>query len=167
MWHHVGMAKYDNPINGDLIDLSRSGSVFHVAAYFSVASLATAYFQIKTDSRDAVVLHYNLVTDLQPVRFKAIEAPTVTDGTVAVPAFNVNRQSALTSTVLLYSNPTSISGGTTLVDWVVPSGENKQGGSVASTDIWTLKQDTSYVMSVNNTGNNTTNATFSLTWLEI
>lgn len=161
------MTKYDNPINGDLIDLSRSGSVFNVSAYFSVASPGTAYFQIKTDSRDVVILHYDLITDQQPVRFKAIEAPTVTDGTVAVPARNVNRNSLITATVLLYSNPTSISGGTTLVDWVVPSGANKTGGSITSADVWTLKGSTSYIVSVENTGNNTTNATFTMTWLEI
>lgn len=154
-------------ISGDLLDLCRSGNVYHAASYFSVAQSATTYFQMKTGASSALVVKYSLVAATQSCRFKALEAPTVTDGTTPVSALNVNRTSAATATMTLFSDPTSISSGTALIDSIIASGGNKTGGGVGESVFWTMKPDTSYVVSVENLGNSTTACTFELAWLEI
>lgn len=154
-------------ITGDDLDIARSGDAFHVSSYFTILNSGTNYFQIKTDSRTIVILGYEMVTNTQPVRFTTLEEPTVTNGTTALAARNLNRQATTAATVLLYSDPTSISGGTTLVDHIVPSGGNKSGGAITNADVWTLKKETSYVIKLENKGNNDTICAFNMTWLEI
>ncbi len=154
-------------IEGDFIDISRSGNAFHASAYFTVLNAGTNYFQIKTSAtEDVVVLDWAFVTNTQPMRFTALEAPTVTNGTTPVASLNLNRLSTHTSSVTLYSDPTSVSAGTTLVDLVTPAGANKIGGSLLATNVWTLKKDTSYVVKIENLGNNNSECTFNMTWME-
>lgn len=160
----MGMKNY---ISGDSIDIARSGFAFHASAYFTVLQSATNYFQIKTSSvEDVTVLGYTFITNTQPMRFTALENPTVTDGTVAVPGINLNRRSTHVASTLLYSNPTSISGGTTLVDFLTPAGGNKAGGVIDGAEIWTLKKSSSYIVKIQNIGNNDSVCTFNMTWLE-
>lgn len=154
-------------VTGDITDLCRSGFAYHAASYFTVNQGATALFQMKTGASSPIVLYYSLVAATQSCRFKAIEAPTVTDGTTLVASRNMNRNSANTSTMVLYSDPTSVSGGTTLIDSVIPSGGNKTGGGATGELAWTMKPDTSYIVSVENLGNNSTICTFEMAWLEV
>ena len=165
LWQNRRMAK--NDINGDGLDLSRNERSFHVSQYFTVAQSATAYFQIITGVREALIFHWSLVAATQSCRFIALEAPTVTDGTTGITPQRINRDTAQTTTLTLYSDPTSISGGTSLVDAVIPSGGNKTGGGVGSNVYWTLKPETDYVVSVANLGNATTACTFEMAWIEL
>jgi len=156
-----------NDIQGDPLDLSRNERSFHISQYFTVAQSATAYFQIVTGAREALLFDWNLVAATQSCRFKALEAPTVTDGTTAITPQRINRDTSTATTLTLYSDPTSISGGTTLVDAVIPSGGNKTGGGVSNHVFWTLKPSTDYVVSVENLGNSDTICTFEMSWIEL
>ncbi len=156
-----------NDIAGDAYDLSRNERSFHVSQYFTVAQSATAYFQIITGAREAFLFHWSLVAATQSCRFTALESPTVTDGTTAITPQQVNRSASTATTLTLYSDPTSISGGTSLVDVAIPSGGNKTGGGADDNVFWTLKPDTDYVASVENLGNSTTACTFEMAWIEL
>lgn len=121
----------------------------------SLAAAGVANLQIKTGSETAVILSWAISTTAQPITAVAIESPTITNGTVAVPTHNLNRQSTATPVTLFYSNPTNISGGTHI--WTeVLSAEKGSGGGIGSNNTWVLKKNTSYVWQITNTGNNTT-----------
>lgn len=165
LWQNRRMAK--NDIQGDPIDLSRNERSFHISQYFTVASSTTVYFQIITGAREALLFQWGLVAATQSCRFTALEAPTVTDGTTAITPQRINRDTSGTTTLTLYSNPTSISGGTTLVDAVIPSGGNKTGGGASESVYWTMKPSTDYVASVQNLGNSDTICTFEMSWIEL
>lgn len=156
-----------NDIQGDAFDLSRNERAFHVSVYFTVASGATSHFQIITGAREAFLFQWNLTSDTEPCRFTAVEAPTVTDGTTAITPQRINRDTSTATTMTIYSDPTSISGGTTLVDVIIPSGGNKTGGGVSNNVYWTLKPNTDYVASVENVDSQPTICTFDMSWLEL
>jgi len=159
------MAKQD--IYGDAFDLSRNERAFHISQYFTVLQSATNYFQITTGAREIFLINWSLVAATQSCRFKAIEAPTLTDGTTAITPVHIHRNETAATSMTLYSNPTSISGGTTLVDAIIPSGGNKTGGAAGSTVFWTLKPNTDYIASIQNLGNSDTICTFEMAWLEL
>ena len=161
----MAMAKQD--IYGDAYDLSRNERAFLISEYFTVAQSTTSYFQITTGSREVFLINWSLVAATQSCRFKALEAPTLTDGTTAITPVHIHRNETASPSVTLYSNPTSISGGTVLVDAVIPSGGNKTGGAAGETVFWTLKTDTDYIASVENLGNSETICTFVMAWLEL
>jgi hypothetical protein len=155
-------------IEGDGIDLARAGHVFHASQYLSVASGASAYVEMRTGTAEVVLLGWTVITGTEAFRVRGIEAPTIgTPGTTALASHNVNRiLSATTATMLLFTDPASISAGTTLYDTITPSGANKVGGVAAEAHPWTLKKDTSYVFRVENLGNSTSIAAVELSWLE-
>lgn len=84
--------------------------------YAAVAAGASVYLELKTPNTATIV---NL-KEISAFSTKAtgavslIEAPTVTTGATAVTPVNLNRQSANTAASVVKSNPTGISGGTTL-----------------------------------------------------
>jgi hypothetical protein len=158
---------WNGHIFGDRIDISRTERMFHVSSYFTVSDSVDTLFQFNTNASQPVVIHYRLNTATQACRFTVVEAPTVTDGNVAVPALALNRNSEYTPVMQLFSNPTAISGGTTLIDELIPSGGNKTGGSVDGGVVWTMKPNTKYVATIENLGNNPTIATFEMAWLEL
>lgn len=155
-------------IEGDELDLARAGRVFHASQYLSVASGASAYVEMRTGTAEVVLLGWTVVASTEAFRLRGIEDPTIgTPGTTAVAAYNVNRiLSATTPTMLLFSDPQTISGGTTLMDTITPSGVNKTGGVAGENDVWTLKKDTTYVFRIENLGNSTSAAAVELEWLE-
>lgn len=156
-----------NYIFGDAIDLSRAENTFHTANHLSISSRATVYFQFNTGNKDCLVIEYGLTAATQSLRFKALESPTVTNGTTAITPVHVNRNYSAAATMTLFSDPTSISGGTVLVDDVIPSGGNKTGGGLVSAVYWTMKKNTKYVASLENLGNSTTVASFQMAWNEL
>ena len=156
-----------NDIDGDSFDLSRNEKAFHTAQYFTVPQATTVAFQFITGDREVLLLHWELVALTQTCRFTSREAPTVTDGTVAITPVNINRSFSTTPTMTLYSNPTGISGGTVLTDAAIPSGGNKTGGGASNTVFWTMKPNTKYTVQVQNLGNSDTACTFELAWVEL
>ena len=153
-------------VTGDLVDLCRQEYAFTFSAYGTIAQSATVPFQFVTGGYDCIVLSYNLVAATQSVRMTVREAPTVTDGTSAVTPLHLNRNYTSGSSVTGYSNPTSISSGTTILDALIPSGGNKTGGAIGNAVIWTMKKNTDYTVQLENLGNNDTLYEFEWVWLE-
>lgn len=155
-------------ISGDELDIARSGRVFHASRYVSVTSGSSAYVEMRTGTAEVVLLGWAIVAATEAFRVRGIEAPTIgTPGTTAVTAYNVNRiLSTTASTMLLFSDPQTISGGTTILDTITPSGVNKVGGVAGESHVWTLKKNTTYIMQIENLGNSTSSVAVELGWLE-
>jgi hypothetical protein len=153
-------------VTGDLIDLCRQEFAFTFNVAGTIAQSATTPFQFITGSYDCIVISYGLTSGTQPIQMTVREAPTVTDGTSAVTPLHLNRNYSSGSSITGYSNPTSISGGTTILTSLIPSGGNKSGGVVGNAVIWTMKKNSDYTVQLANLGNNDTLYQFSWVWLE-
>lgn len=83
-----------------------------------------------------------------------IEAPTLTTGVTALTPMNLKRKSANTAKVGYKSNPTSISGGTTLETFFTGggtgTGQTKIGGTTHTQLGWLLKPSTTYLIRATN-----------------
>ncbi len=132
-----------------------NGFRYTVSFSSSLASGGVANIQIKTNNKSCVILDYEIGTTAQPVTAVAIESPTVTDGTTPIVSYNMNRQSLKTADTTFFSNPTSISGGTTINTMAI-SAEKGSGGDMSTAHAWILKKNTSYIWQITNNGNNTT-----------
>lgn len=137
------------------LELSLTGKVWSASFSASVASAATATLQIKTGSIPCVVMDWLVGSTGQPLTIVAKENPTITDGTTAVVPYCTNRIESNTATTLLYSDPTGISGGTTIYTEAV-SAEKGSGGSIGSGHSWVLKANEDYIWQITNSGNQTT-----------
>lgn len=147
-------------------DLCLQGRVFSVSLEGSIASGQSAYAQVKTGALKTAVIHYDFVAVSENMRFTVLEAPTITDGTTQVTPINVNRNSANTALTRFYTNPSNISGGTTILIHGMPSGANKIGGSTEHSETWDLPANTSYVVKIDNLGNSTSTFFFNMGFYE-
>lgn len=148
----------------ETLELSLSGKTRSMSFSGSILSAATTSLQIKTLSETCIILAWLVASDGQPLTVVAKESPTITDGTSEITSYNLNRQNGLPVTKF-YSNPTGISGGTTIFTEII-AGSKGAGGSLGSNLAWVLKKDTSYVWQITNTGNQTTNISASLFFAE-
>lgn len=73
---------------------------------FDILTPATPHIHLKT-----VEVYHSATSALLEI----IEAPTITPGTTPVPIYNLDRNSAEASGVAVFSDPSGISGGTTLL----------------------------------------------------
>jgi hypothetical protein len=153
-------------VNGDLLDLARAQHSYVAHVYGTVAQSATNHVQIKSGAYELIILGWVVVAATQSVKVTLTEGPTVTDGTSALTPDHIHRGIGGTSSATVYTNPTSISGGTLLTESLVPSGGNKTGGSSGAADFWTLKQNEDYIWSVENLGNSDTLYELAITWHE-
>ena len=93
------------------------------------------------------------------------EAPTATPGSALV-AYNRDRNSATTATVTVSSTPTSITPGTTIIrQYHFGSGRTFGGGDRAVFE-FILKQNTKYLLRVNNMTANANYISLKLDWYE-
>lgn len=147
-------------------DLSLQGRVYSLSMYATITAGATSYAQVKTAAKKATILHYDLVSLSENMKFTILESPTITDGTVEVTPYNVNRNSAETAVTKFYTNPTGVSGGTTLLIHGMPSGVNKVGGMTDHSQIWSIKPNASYAIKLENLGNSTNTFVFNMAFFE-
>jgi hypothetical protein len=80
---------------------------------FNIITPAIPHVHLKT-----VEVYHSATSALLEI----IEAPTITDGSAAVPIYNLNRNSDEASGVTVYSDPSGISGGTTLLSATLLTG---------------------------------------------
>lgn len=147
-------------------DLCLQGRVYNTSLEGSILAGSTAYAQIKTGALKMTVIHYDAVAVSENMRFTVLEAPTTTDGTTQVTPINVNRNVTTPALTKFYTNPSNISGGTTILIHGMPSGANKIGGSVEHSETWTIKPNTSYVIKIDNLGNSTSTFFFNMGFYE-
>lgn len=150
----------------DPYDLSLQGRVFNISMYATINAGATSYAQVKTVGRKVTVIHYGLVSLTENMKLTILENPTITDGTVEITPINVNRNSAETAVTKFYTNPTGISGGTTLLIHGMPSGANKVGGSADDNQTWTILPNEDYAIKLENLGNSTNTFVFDMAFFE-
>lgn len=81
--------------------------------------------------------------------FEVIESPTLTTGSTAFVPTQLNRNNSTASTVIIKSNPTTISGGTVLRAYLIGAGKENGGPANNDTEI-VLKPDTTYLFRVRN-----------------
>lgn len=148
-------------------DLCLQGRVFSLSMNGSVSATSTSWAQVKTSSAKVSVVHYDVVSLTENLRFSVFEAPTITDGTNAVTPVCVNRNVVGSPSTHFYSNPTGVSGGTLLLIHAMPSGANKVGGSSQHSETWVLKPNTSYGLKLENLGNSTTEFVFNMGFYEV
>jgi hypothetical protein len=137
------------------LELSLASKLWQVTFSASLAGNQTTYLQIKTGSASPLISSYFVQSSAEPLKVTALESPTVTDGTVAVTPYNLNRTSTAAPTTLFYSNPTSISSGSPIAVDIVTAGKGA-GASAESHGAWKLKPSTSYVWKIEQLTNQAT-----------
>lgn len=135
------------------------GDIYVGFAALSIANAGKAYLQMKTNGGDIYLLSYGVVTDSVRTTEKIIEAPSLTDGTTPLSAlYNLNRQSADTPGFDIYTNPTSVTGGTVIDQVEQYEAKKSLGGAGEAGNIrLKFKKETDYVLELTNGDNNTKN----------
>ena len=144
------------------------GDIYVGFATLSIAQSGKAYLQMKTNGGNIYLLSYGVVTDSVRTTEKIIEAPSLTDGTTPLTIYNTNRQSVDTPGFDIYTNPTSVTGGT-VIDQVEQFEAKKSLGVAgdAGNIRVKFKSETDYVLELTNGDNNTKNYFVKFYMLEI
>lgn len=126
------------------------------ARLFNAALAASAYLYIQINipaDYDANVnlKETNIYTTGTLATFTLTEAPTVTDGTTLIVPRNRNRKKPDASGLILFSDPTGISGGTELDSYAIGTGSNPSSGGLGEEEIeWELAPGTKYILQLQN-----------------
>jgi hypothetical protein len=144
------------------------GIIFIASHEYNVNDGATVNMQFKTGAIGGRVIARIATAVGGPFRITFTEAPTVTDGTSPVAAINTNRTHTGAAQMQIFSNPTSISGGTQIaVDLLPGTGPpSRLGASAIREEGFQLKPSTSYVARVENLSNQAHRIALSLGWRE-
>lgn len=141
-------------------------------AVVSDAALVTGaalYIQIDTPDDDLQrqlkdVLLYTTGTD---ATFELNEAPTLTTGTTAVVAISRNRAKLGFSPMVMFDDPTVISGGTVLDSINFGTGQNSAGGGSGESDKeFILARNTRYLLTLTNDDSGTEILNMRINWYE-
>lgn len=145
-------------------DLAKRGLVYLLARFFDVPFTASVSFVLETNGKEVQFEFYDIVSIDLPVLAELIEGPTYTKFGSAIPARNLNRNFTDAHTAGL-SAASGISGGTVIASELIGAG-TKTGGGVGSTKAHILKNDTDYVMTFHNPGNQPSRCHINLGWSE-
>lgn len=145
-------------------DLAKRGLVYLLAEFFSVGAAASVSFALETNGQEVQFEFYDLTSVDLPVRAVLIEAPTYTKFGPAISARNLNRNFSDAHTAGL-SAASGVSGGTVIASELIGAG-TKVGGEFSTQRVHVLKNDTDYVMTFYNAGNQTTACHINLGWSE-
>lgn len=144
--------------------LAERGYVYAVAEFLTIASGATSRFGVTTNGVEVEFQYYDIGTDLHPVEAVLIENPeSFTLGTGTITPRNLNRNYPDDATADAFP-VAAVTGGVIISSEMV--GASKGGGYVSQNKIFTLKQETTYVMTFTNTGPQSTRCHFNLGWAE-
>lgn len=150
----------------DPYELSLAGHVFSVSGSYTFTGNETKYLQIITGAKSPVIIRHVVSSSAEPLRVTAIENPTVTNGTTAITAINLNRLSSTAAITTFKSDPTSISGGTAIHVDLVTAGKGA-GAQSEETGVWTLKKDTKYLWKLEQLTNQATTVTVEMMFAEV
>jgi hypothetical protein len=145
----------------DPYELALSGRLWTFTFQKALTGSEVVNLQIKTGTKTATILNYEIASSSEPLLLEFVEAPTITNGTTAVTPYNLNRQKNTTPSTVFYSNPTSISEGTVVHYDIVTAGKGA-GAAHQSGEVWTLKTSTSYLLRLTQSTNQATKLTVSL-----
>lgn len=145
--------------------LAIAGRAFQASTIGTLAGSASTNIQLTTGAKQVILImtDFHAENDSLKVTFK--ENPTLTTGTTAITARNVNRASTNATTVTMFSDPTSVSAGTILHYELIGSG-HKGGGGSAHVTPFTLKASEDYLFTLENIGSSTLTYAMNLVWAE-
>lgn len=134
----------------------------------NVADAGSLVFEIITPAN--LYVHMRLASvwpSAGLARFESIEAPTLTTGTTAVIPVALNRNDGA-SAVIIKSDPTGISGGTTLRNVMFGGGGpgTGSGGGLGFGAEFVLKPSTTYLARLTNLSGGLADMTLGLFWYE-
>lgn len=135
----------------------------------SLASSGTLLFEIITPDSGYVHLKEMFLLSEGKAQVELIEAPTITTGTTPLTALNRNRTSSNTADVVVKSNPTAISAGTELENFIIGAEGTPSislPGNFNMDSEWVLKQSTTYLFRVTNLEASAKAVTAILHWYE-
>ena len=145
-------------------DLAKRGLVYLMSRFFTVPQTASVSFALTTNGVEVEFQFYDLSTRQEPIRAELIEAPSVaTKFGSLIPARNLNRNFSDDHTVELQS-ALAISGGTVIASELI--GSDKSAGATSSDKVHTLRNETTYIMTFYNSGNQNTLCHINLGWAE-
>ncbi|NBO56461.1 MAG: hypothetical protein EBU84_18140 [Actinobacteria bacterium] len=147
------------------LELALAGKTYEMSYTVALTGNQTTYFQMKSNNKPTMLVHFEVSSSAEPLKVTLLEAPTMTDGTTAVTAYNMKRDSLNTPTLLFYSNPTFTSGGTPINIHIVTAG--KGGGAItAESGVWVLKTSTNYLIKVEQLTNQATTVAYNAVFSE-
>lgn len=133
-----------------------TGNVYVLNSIRSIGATSTVYIQGKfgaTKLFHTIERRHSFEAG-GPFTIDLIEAPTITDGTTAAFAANMNRLSNKTHEAQFFGDPTGVSGGTIIDTLYLPAsgtGANTTGTGVSGFER-ILKKSTDYVIRIVNAG---------------
>lgn len=146
-------------------ELALQGKVWEMSYSFAQTGSETDYFQMKTNAKSPAILHFEVASSAEPLKVTLLEAPTMTTGTSAVTAYNMNRVKDTAATTQFFSDPTFTSGGTAINIHLVTAG--KGGGAIsAEAGAWKLKTATNYLVKVEQLTNQATTVSINIVFAE-
>jgi len=142
-----------------------AGSAFTISYSADIANGANLDLLIVTpDTTKWAHLTYDLDVELES-DINIYEAATATAGS-AIVAYNRDRNSATTATVVVTSTPTSITTGTTIIRSYHLGSGRSSGGGERGTHEFILKQNTKYLFRITNSTTNNNYMSVKLDWYE-
>lgn len=147
------------------------GLTFHLSIYSTVTAGVPKYCEFRTGAKYIHLKQKNHRDGSDSTLCSFIEAPVIgTPGTLEVPSYNRNRNSNTVSSMKVYSNPNSITGGTILdYDYLFASTTNQSASSAVPSEDrfeWVLKPNTSYIFKLENLGDGDATFVAKLNWYE-
>lgn len=143
--------------------LSERGYVYLMDEFFTIQATSSVAFALATNGVQVEFQFYDITTDLYGVQARLPEGATATQYNYITPR-NLNRAYPDSSSASL-SSASAVSGGTKIASELVGAA-GKAGGQLSQSKIHTLRDNTVYVMTFYNTGNQATTCHMNLGWSE-
>jgi hypothetical protein len=148
----------------DMADYARDGYLYQISRLFPVAQNTTVSFNVLTGNTGLQIEYYDITSDTQNIYARLIENPTVVTNGTAIAAYNLNRNVSDT-TKSVFTGVTSFTGGVTVASELVTAAKDA-GGGASSSNVYTLKPNTNYVLAFQNVGNQDTQVHFHIGFAE-
>lgn len=133
----------------------------------ALANATSLYMELITPAAGIFRIS-NVIASLSEVPgiLTLVEEPTITDGTTAIATIHRNRNLAQVPTLILYSDPTAISGGTQIARQII-GGSGAQGVTIKmEPDYIILKNSTKYLIALLNSSGGEAYAQLTFAWTE-
>jgi hypothetical protein len=132
------------------------GEMFRCFAEITLNAGQTKICQLKTGNINTYAYGLRVSSNIEKFRFAVFEAPTITDGVTELSPVNMDRTSANTPLYKLFTDPTNVSGGTKIIEYVHYSLPNAPSQTdIEQGEFYFLKRNTSYSLQFTNGDNGT------------
>lgn len=153
-----------------------AGRAFTAQYTVSIGTGATENIQLKTPIDPASggwwvhLQTRKIIVEDEDIEYMLLENPTVTDGSTDINVSNLDRRSDRTNNFSLYSDPSNISGGTTIETGYIPGSTGVLGGPGVNVDFdefeRVLDADSDYILQITNLGDTSTTVHVRWVWYE-